>query len=72
MKTITVTISPVGIPTVEAHGFMDGSCKHATKPILDALRDTTKPETVDTVDKMEAGIPAPSNSQNETRMNGGL
>lgn len=50
-KTIEVTILGNGKPKVEAHGFIGGACKAATKPILDALgvtednaENTDKPE----------------------------
>lgn len=50
MKTITVTIDKQGKPTIEANGFLNGSCKAATKPLEDALSGkdekivTDKPE----------------------------
>ena len=60
MKTITVTIDKTGKPKIEAHGFMDGACKAATKPLEDALSNGDK-EVV--VEKPEMFI-AESNSAN--------
>jgi hypothetical protein len=37
MKQIKIKIDPVGRSTVDAVGFMGGSCKDATKNILAAL-----------------------------------
>lgn len=38
MKTIKITIDPVGKPTVEANGFVGTECASKTKPIEDALK----------------------------------
>jgi hypothetical protein len=51
MKTITITINGNGKPEVEASGFIGGSCKAATKPILDALGASN--DNADTLDKPE-------------------
>lgn len=36
-QKITVSISPLGVPTIEAHNFHGAGCDAATKPIEDAL-----------------------------------
>ena len=48
-QKIKVTIDPCGRPTIEAIGFVGGSCKDKTKVIEDAfkggqLKITDKPE----------------------------
>jgi len=40
MKTITVKIGGNGKPEIKADGFTGGSCKLATKPLLDAFGAT--------------------------------
>lgn len=58
MKTITVTIAPNGKPHVEADGFIGGSCKTATKPILDMLGQ--KPDNSCEVEKPELHLTDPN------------
>ena len=52
MKTIEVVIGGDGKPKIEANGFTGGSCKTATKPILDALGQKQGDDS-ETVDKPE-------------------
>lgn len=37
-RKIKVTIDPLGIPKIEAEGFLGGSCEEATLPIEKALQ----------------------------------
>lgn len=59
MKSIQVTIDPLGNPTVEAVGFNGIGCEAATKPIEDALAGRAgvdrvlKPEWVNTEEVTE-------------------
>lgn len=39
MKKITVTISPLGLPTIEAHGFAGQGCGQATAGLEKALSE---------------------------------
>ncbi len=62
MNKIVITISKLGVPTVDAQGFQDGSCKAATAPFIQAF---TKPgEAPVEVEKPEAQIPASGGTVN--------
>lgn len=39
MKKVTVTISPLGLPTIEAHGFNGQGCATATAGLEKALSE---------------------------------
>ena len=53
MQTIKVSIDPVGRATVEAFGIIGGKCLEKSRPIVDALRDTTGSDSVKVVEKPE-------------------
>lgn len=68
MKTISITIDPLGNPKIEASGFTGGACKLATKPLEDifaggASNTVNKPE-------MMQGMMAPVQQQGTQRIGG--
>lgn len=56
MGKITITIDGKGIPKIEAEGFADASCKSATAPIENALKEAGADLVYD--EKAEAHIPS--------------
>ncbi len=59
MKTILMTISPIGKPTIEAQGFCDSSCAAASAPLIAAL---SRPGEAEIEAKAEMHIPASTSS----------